>query len=55
MKKEQIRTVITASHREQINWVSGLDGGGQRTEKRKDNLEPPHKTGKYISFYLDSS
>lgn len=58
MKKEQIRTVIAASRQGQISWVSGWDGGGQGTERRKDNLElePPHtKAGKYHSLYLNSS
>jgi hypothetical protein len=32
--------------------VSGLGGGGQGIERKKDNFEPLHKTGKCNSFYL---
>ena len=52
MKREQIRTVIAGSHRGQISWVSGSVGGGQGTERRKDNLEPLIKQANIIYFIL---
>jgi len=50
--RQRLHSQENCSHRGQISWVSGLVGGGQGRERRKDNLEPLIKQANITHFIL---